>query len=140
MSDDAAPPPMPPELATKLWRAVCRVMDQDTRDHLVIAGVDLDAAGSYAVAELRAMDRSGRRRWLLRMWPCRSMPTPPPDMRRMSLRKFFGRVLPDETVIDAAGQRYADIYDWLFSLAPLGPDLPDFPHAGPANEAKGHNA
>jgi len=34
-------------------------MDEDTRDRLVIAGVDLDDAGPYAVAELRAMDRSG---------------------------------------------------------------------------------
>jgi hypothetical protein len=73
MIDDAPPPPMPPELVTKLWWAVCRVMDEDTRDRLVIAGVDLDDAGHYAVAELRAMDRSGRRRWLLRLWPCRSI-------------------------------------------------------------------
>ena len=136
MSEDAPLPPMPQELASKLWRAVCGVMDQDTRNRLVIADIDLDDAGPYAVAELRAMDRSGCRRWLLRLWPCRSMPTPPPDMRWMSLRKFVGRVLPDDTVIDSAGQRYADIYDWLFSLAPLGPDLPDFPHAGPANKQK----
>ncbi len=54
--------------------------------------------------------------------------------------KFFGCILRDEMVIDADGQRYADIYDWLFSLAPLGPDLPDFPHAGPAKNAKVKNA
>lgn len=58
----------------------------------------------------------------------------------MSFRKFFGRVLLDDTVIDSAGKRYADLYDWLFSLAPMGADLPDFPHAGPAKKPKGNNA
>lgn len=140
MSDDAPLPPMPPELASKLWRSLCKAMDEDTRDRLLIAGVDLDDDGPYAVAELRVMDRSSRRRWQMRLWPCRSMPTPPPDIRWMSFRKFFGRVLSDDTVIDSAGQRYADLYDWLFSLAPLGPDLPDFPHAGPAKMAMADNA
>jgi hypothetical protein len=138
MSDEAPLPPLSPELASKLWRAVSRVMDKDTRDRLLIAGVDLDDAGPYAVAELRAMDR--RHRWQLRLWRCRSSPTPPQDMGWMSFRKYFGRVLPDDTVIDAAGQRYADLYDWLFSLALLGPDLPDFPHAGPAREAMGRDS
>ena len=133
MSDDAPPPPLSPELASKLWQAMCRAMDKDSRERLLIAGVDLDDDGPYVVAELRAMDRASRRRWQGRLWSCRSIPTPPPDTRWMSFRKLFGRVLPDDTVIDSDGQRYADLYDWLFSLAPLGRDLPYFPHAGPAN-------
>lgn len=143
MSDDAPLPPLPPlspELATKLWQAICRAMDKDTWDRLLNAGVDLDDAGSYVVEKLRATDRFSRRRWQLRLWPCRSLSTPPPGMRWMSFRRFFGRVLPDDTVIDAAGQRYADLYYWLFSLAPLGTDLPDFPHSGPAKRTRGNHA
>lgn len=48
----------------------------DARGRLLIAGVDLDDDGPHTVAELRVMDRSGRRRWRVRLWPCRTFPTP----------------------------------------------------------------
>ncbi len=139
VSEASPPPHKERELISRLWRALCRAMDEDTTDRLIIAGIDLAEDGAFAVAELRVEDRKGRRRWQTRIWSCRSIPSPPPDMRWMSFRKFFAAVDPRGGAIDSSGVCHRSVDDWFFEMAALGPALPDFPHAGPAKDWKPAN-
>lgn len=56
----------PAELQYRLARALRKIMLEETLDSFAAAGVLLDDAGKFAIAELRVMDGRFRRRLYLR--------------------------------------------------------------------------
>jgi hypothetical protein len=122
------------ELGYRIRRALNKIILNETLDSFASAGVVLDEAGKFAIAELVVTDRSIRRRLSLRTWACPDIPTPPPDVRRWSCRKFNAVVDPRGGAIDSSGFRHGSVEDWFLKMASLGDDLPDFKHSPPPPE------